>query len=77
MKKRDKTKEKLLKAALHVLSRNASASFCDIANEAGVGRATLYRYFPDKEHLLNELAWKSLRETENIFLKTLDRKSVV
>jgi len=34
----------------------------DVANEAGVARATLYRYFPKRGQLLEELARRATRE---------------
>lgn len=42
------------------MSSNPQVSLTDIAADAGVGRATLYRHFPTREHLLDTLveAWR-------------------
>lgn len=42
----------ILDAAIDVLNADPSASMGDIAAAAGVGRATLYRHYPAREHLL-------------------------
>jgi TetR/AcrR family transcriptional regulator, mexCD-oprJ operon repressor len=47
----------ILEAAAGVLAaRGNSASMSDVAAAAGVARATLYRYFPSRQALLDELA---------------------
>jgi AcrR family transcriptional regulator len=47
----------ILEAAAQVLAdRGEAASMSDVANAAGVGRATVYRYFPSREALLDRLA---------------------
>ena len=43
-------------AARAIAARGDQASMSDIASEAGVARATLYRYFPRRAVLLDELA---------------------
>ena len=46
----------ILEAAARVLAvRGEQASMNDVATEAGVARATLYRYFPSRQALLDEL----------------------
>ena len=46
----------ILEAAARVLAvRGEQASMNDVAAEAGVARATLYRYFPSRQALLDEL----------------------
>jgi AcrR family transcriptional regulator len=46
-----------LEAAARVIAgQGESASMADVAAEAGVARGTLYRYFPSREVLLDELA---------------------
>jgi TetR/AcrR family transcriptional repressor of mexCD-oprJ operon len=50
---RDRIAAGILDTAATVLAeRGESASMADIARAAGVGRATLYRYFPTREALL-------------------------
>ena len=47
----------ILEAAAHVLlTRGEQASMNDVAVAAGVARATVYRYFPNRQSLLDELA---------------------
>ena len=47
----------ILEAAARVLAaRGEQASMNDVAAAAGVARATLYRYFPSRQALLDELA---------------------
>lgn len=59
-----RSRNALLSAATDVLIRNPDASLSEIAAQAGVGRATLYRHFQTREHLLVELALESLAETD-------------
>jgi len=49
------TQQRLLDSTLVCLSRHgvAKTTVDDVAREAGVGRATLYRYFPNKQALIN------------------------
>lgn len=54
----------LLNAAAATLARNPGASLNEVAQAAGVGRATLYRYFPTREVLLRELALEAIRQTD-------------
>jgi TetR/AcrR family transcriptional repressor of mexCD-oprJ operon len=59
----DRTAAAILDAAAHALSQHGnSASMADVAAAAGVGRATLYRYFPDREALLAALASHALAD---------------
>jgi TetR/AcrR family transcriptional repressor of mexCD-oprJ operon len=48
----DRTRRAILDAAARALGRQADAGMADIAVEAGVGRATLYRHFPTRESLI-------------------------
>jgi TetR/AcrR family transcriptional regulator, mexCD-oprJ operon repressor len=47
-----RTRAAILDAAARVLGRRPDAAMADIADEAGIGRATLYRHFPTRESLL-------------------------
>jgi TetR/AcrR family transcriptional regulator, mexCD-oprJ operon repressor len=59
----ERVAEAILEAAARVLSRaDAPASMADVAHEAGVARATLYRYFPSRDDLLAELARRATRD---------------
>ncbi len=59
-------KERILDAALEVFSQKGfhSATTDDIAEKAGVGKGTLYRYFETKEKLFAELVQLRLEELE-------------
>ena len=52
----------ILAAGFLELSANASASMGDVAKRAGVGRATLHRYYPSRDTLLNALAKAAMSE---------------
>jgi len=59
----DRTATAILDAAAHVFSeQGSSASMADVAEGAGVSRATLYRYFPHREELLAALAAHALAD---------------
>jgi TetR/AcrR family transcriptional repressor of mexCD-oprJ operon len=49
-------------AARVLLARGEQASMTDVATAAGVARATVYRYFPNRQSLLDELARAAVRE---------------
>lgn len=55
------TREILLDAATLVLSKNPGAPISDVADAAGIGRATLYRYFPSRDDLIRDLTLESYR----------------
>jgi|SRR5919108_6236613 AcrR family transcriptional regulator len=53
----------ILEAAAHVLvTQGENASMSDVASAAGVARATVYRYFPNRQSLLNELTSAVVRD---------------
>ena len=52
---RNSSRDALLAAALHVLTRNPGATTDDVVAAAGVSRATLFRCFPSREDLLREV----------------------
>lgn len=54
----------LLNAGFAVLSRNPGASLVEVAEAAGVGRATLHRYYSSRADLLSALARYAMRELE-------------
>ncbi|MFF9126590.1 TetR/AcrR family transcriptional regulator [Streptomyces sp. NPDC014889] len=60
---RDRVAAAILDAAAAVLAqRGESASMTEVAAAAGVGRTTLYRYFPSREALLDTLAEEAFDE---------------
>src|SRR5262245_26610502 len=58
----DRTASAILDAAAHALAERTDASMADVASAAGVGRATLYRYYPSREALLDALAAEALAD---------------
>jgi AcrR family transcriptional regulator len=57
-----RTPAAILDTAAHLLAERRDASMNDIAAAAGVGRATLYRYFPTREALVQALADEALAD---------------
>ena len=55
----------ILEAAFELLASNPGASLADIATRAGVGRATLHRYFSSRDDLLLALAKAAMREMDD------------
>ena len=51
-------------AARTLATQGPAASMSDVAAAAGVARATVYRYFPTRQVLLDELALLALREAD-------------
>src|SRR5437764_9278628 len=59
----DRTAAAILEAAAQALSEHGwNTSMADVAAAAGVSRATLYRYYPDREALLDALASNALAD---------------
>jgi AcrR family transcriptional regulator len=59
----DRTAAAILDAAAGVLAeRGSGANMADVAATAGVSRATLYRYYPDRQALLDALATQVLTD---------------
>jgi AcrR family transcriptional regulator len=57
-----RTPAAILAAAARLLADEGDASMADVAAAAGVGRATLYRYYPSREALLAALTAEALDE---------------
>jgi len=61
----DRTAVAILEAAARVLARQGqSATISDVAAEAGIGRATLYRYFRTRDRLVSALWDVALTEVD-------------
>ena len=67
-----RSRRAILDAAIELLLVQPSASLSDIAQKAGVGRATLYRHFDTREQLVLELVTESLAITEQVLRPILD-----
>lgn len=49
-------------AAAAVFAANPGASLREVADAAGVGRATVHRHFPGREDLVREIAFRAVEE---------------
>jgi AcrR family transcriptional regulator len=58
----DRTAAAILEAATRLLAERGDATMADVADAAGVGRTTLYRYFPTREDLIESLRAAALAE---------------
>jgi AcrR family transcriptional regulator len=59
-----RSRRSILDAASELYRDDAAASFADIAHQAGVGQATVYRHFADRHALLAELAEEEMTRLE-------------
>ena len=57
-------RDAVLDSAIASLASNPNASLTEIAAAAGIGRATLHRYFGSRDDLLNEVAKRALQEVD-------------
>ena len=61
-----KSQHALLQAGLKLLNKNKEITLSEIAKEAGVGRATLYRLYESKEALIEAIALSCLTTFETV-----------
>lgn len=73
-KRRQRTREKVINLAMHVLAKNPKASLDEIADAAEVGRATLFRYFKSRKQLIHELVVEADRKLENATRPIIEKK---
>ncbi|MEM8654678.1 MAG: helix-turn-helix domain-containing protein [Pseudomonadota bacterium] len=64
MRDNDVSKSNILEAAFEVFSQNPGASLADVAQRAGVGRATLHRHFKGRGDLMVALTLTAARELD-------------
>ncbi|MEL7537043.1 MAG: helix-turn-helix domain-containing protein [Pseudomonadota bacterium] len=62
--KRLTSADAVLEAAFEILAEDPTASLADIAERAGVGRATLHRLFSGRDDLMHSLAQRAVREMD-------------
>lgn len=58
------SRQSIIEAAFIVFSGNIGASLSEVAERAGVGRATLHRHFANREDLLRTLAYSAIEEMD-------------
>lgn len=70
--KQAKVKKKILNCAIDLISDNGykKTSMSKIAKKAKIGEATIYNYFPTKEHILFEYYYELQLQTKKILLET-------
>ena len=69
-----RNRERILLAAQHVFSEHGlDASVAEVAREAGVGKATIFRSYPTKEHLIAAVAGDRVRWIEDLVTEALDQ----
>ena len=69
----DSTRTRLLEGALVCMRRSGSTklSFTEVSRAAGIARQTVYAYFPDRDHLLNEtVAYAAVRLSRQVAEET-------
>lgn len=64
MMKRISTQQAIIEAAFEVLGHNPGASLGEVADAAGVGRATLHRHFAGRDDLIHALAEHAMDELD-------------
>ncbi|WP_419908100.1 TetR/AcrR family transcriptional regulator [Hoeflea sp.] len=60
-----RSQQAIIEAGIATLLRNPAAGMSEIADAAGIGRATLYRHFVSREALIRKLALVCMEETEH------------
>ncbi len=70
-KKQLQNKKRLLKVAVDLIAKKGykKTSMSKIAKEADIGEATIYNYFPSKEHILYEYYYFLQLETKKRLLE--------
>ena len=61
---RPETRDAIIEAAFLVFNETPAASLADVAARAGVGRATLHRYFAGRAELMRALAFAAMEELD-------------
>jgi AcrR family transcriptional regulator len=61
-----RNREAILAAARELFAERADVPMCEIARQAGVGQATLYRNFPDRRNLAAALIFEHMEQTEQL-----------
>lgn len=57
-----RNRQLILEAATHAMLENPQASISDVAERAGVTRATVYRHYADRDALLQAMATETARQ---------------
>jgi AcrR family transcriptional regulator len=69
-----RNRESILTAAQQVFSEHGlEASVAEVARRAGVGKATVFRSYPTKEHLIAAIACDRVRWVEGLVTRALEQ----
>src|ERR1700744_3707811 len=68
---RAQVRRAVLETAAGVLAENDQASIDDIARASGVGRATLYRWFTNRDQLIDAILDQIISEATEIAVQAL------
>lgn len=69
----ERNRQRILQAARELFAqRGLAVTLNDVAHHAGVGVGTVYRRFPDKAHLIDELFEQRLAELESLMQEAVD-----
>jgi len=66
------TRERIIKQSIECMAQNVNAGLDEIARAAGVGRATLYRYFTSRADLLNAIKLAAGEELQAVVKPILE-----
>jgi AcrR family transcriptional regulator len=69
-----RTREKVMNLAMHMLAKNPKASLNEIAESADISRATLFRYFSSRKHLIDALIMEADRKLEEATKPILEKR---
>lgn len=70
-KKSQRSRQAIMDAAVILLASNPGAAFMEVAEVAGIGRATLYRHFPTKEDLIKAITIEAIEATDEVSRKIM------
>lgn len=62
----EKSRNALIQVGLELLLQKPDASLSEIAEQAGVGRTTLYRQFTSRDELIQSIALRCLQELDEV-----------
>jgi AcrR family transcriptional regulator len=69
-----RNRDRVLEAAIQVLSEHPNATVEDVAAAAGLNRSTVYRRFSSREHLLEAVRRRLVEENRALFRETVARE---
>lgn len=69
-KRLQKSLASITQAGIDTLLENSTAGLAEIAKEAGIGRATMYRHFKTREALISHIAMQCMEELDNALIPT-------